>query len=122
MLFRSRVTRLKGFLFVFMMARGIKKLEGEKSDIGMQRNSTASLTIDDPLQIAEHFFERNVRFTKTELQEIVYQLAEGELSRRLELTLKYGWEINSEDVRAALVNQEVIAGARLVTGSHVRMR
>ena len=49
----NRVTRLKGFLFAFMMARGIKKLEGEKSDIGMQRNSTASLVVDDPLQIAE---------------------------------------------------------------------
>ena len=65
------------------MSRGIKKLEGEKSDIGMQRNSTASLVVDDPLQLAEHFFERNVRFTKTELQEIAYQLAEGELRRRL---------------------------------------
>jgi len=38
----NRVTRLKGFLFAFMMARGIKKLEGEKSDIGIQRNSSAS--------------------------------------------------------------------------------
>ena len=104
------------------MAHGIKKLEGEKSDIGMQRNSTASLLVDDPLQIAEHFFERNVRFTKTELQEIVYQLAEGEVRRRLELTLKDGWEVNGEAVRAALLNQEVIAGARLVTGSHVRIR
>ena len=116
------MTRLKGFLFVFMMARGIKKLEGEKSDIGMQRNSTASLIVDDPLQIAEHFFERNVRFSKTELQEIVYQLAEGEVRRRLDLPLKDGWEVNGEAVRAALVNHEVIAGARLVTGSHIRVR
>jgi Siphovirus Gp157 len=116
------VTRLKGFLFAFMMARGIKKLEGEKSDIGMQRNSTASLIVDDPLQIAEHFFERNVRSIKTELQEIVYQLAEGDVRRRLELTLKDGWELNGEAVRAALVNQEAVAGARLVTGSHVRIR
>src|SRR5438309_4954572 len=54
----NRVPRLKALLFAFMMARGIKKLEGEKSDIGMQRNSTASLLVDDPLQIAEHFFER----------------------------------------------------------------
>ena len=118
----NRVTRLKGFLYAFMMARGIKKLEGEKSDIGMQRNSTASLIVDDPLQIAERFFERNVRFTKTELQEIVYQLAEGEVRRRLELTLKDGWELNGEAVRAALVNHEAVAGARLVTGSHVRIR
>ena len=118
----NRVTRLKGFLFAFMMARGIKKLEGERSDIGMQRNSAASLIVDDPQQIAERFFERNVRFTKTELQEIVYQLAEGEVRRRLELTLKDGWELNGEAVRAALVNHEAVAGARLVTGSHVRIR
>ena len=118
----NRVTRLKGFLFAFMMARGIKKLEGEKSDIGIQRNSSASLVIDDPLQIAERLFERNVRFNKTELQEIVYQLTEGEVRRRLELALNDGWEVNGEAIRAALVNQEAIAGARLVTGSHVRVR
>src|SRR6185369_18019457 len=57
----NRVNRLKGFLFAFMMARGIKKLEGEKSDIGTQRNSTVSLIIDNPLQIGERFFERSVR-------------------------------------------------------------
>ncbi len=84
----NRVTRLKGFLFAFMMARGIKKLEGEKSDIGMQRNSMASLVVDDPLQVTEHFFERQVRFNKTELQEVVYQLTGGELRRRLEQALK----------------------------------
>ena len=118
----NRVNRLKVFLFAFMMARGIKKLEGEKSDIGMQRNSTASLVIDDPLQIADHFFERNMRFNKTELQEIVYQLNEGDVRRRLELALKDGWEVNGEAIRAALVNQQAIAGTRLVTGSHVRVR
>ena len=118
----NRVTSLKGFLFAFMMSRGIKKLEGEKSDIGVQRNSMASLVIDDPLQIAEHFFERHVRFTKTELQEIVHQLVDGEVRRRLEFALKDKWEVNGEAIRAALMNQERIPGARLVTGSHVRIR
>jgi hypothetical protein len=118
----NRVTRLKGFLLAFMMARGIKKLEGEKSDIGMQRNSTPTLVIDDPQQIPEHFFERNVRFTKTELQEVVYQLAGGEVRRRLEFALKDGWEVNGEAVRAGLVNNVQITGARLATGSHIRVR
>ena len=104
------------------MARGIKKLEGEKSDIGMQRNSSASLVVDDPLQIAERFFERAVRFTKTEFQELVYQLPEGEARRRLEAALKDGWEVNGEAVRATLVNNELVPGAHLVTGSHLRIR
>jgi len=118
----NRVASLKGFLFAFMMARGIKKLEGEKSDIGMRRNSMASLIVDDPLQIAEQFYERPVRFTKTELQEIVHQLADGEIRRRLELVLKDKWDVNGEAVRAALMNREPILGARLVTGSHLRIR
>ena len=118
----NRVASLKGFLFAFMMARGIKKLEGEKSDIGMQRNSMASLVVDDPLQIAEHFFDRQVRFTKTELQETVHQLVDGDVRRRLEVALKDKWDVNGEAVRAALMNQEAIPGARLVTGSHLRIR
>ena len=78
----GRLTRLKNMLLAFMMARGLKKLEGDKAAIGMQSNSATSLVVDDPLQIGERFFENSIRFTKTELQEIVYQLAEGELRHR----------------------------------------
>ena len=42
--------------------------------------------------------------------------------RRLELALKDGWGVNGEAVRAGLVNNVQIAGARLVTGSHIRIR
>ena len=105
-----------------MTARGIKNLEGEKSDIGMQRNSSASLVVDDPLQVAERFFERSVRFTKTEFQEILFQLPGGDARRRLEALLKDGWEVNGESVRASLVNNQLVPGTRLVTGSHLRIR
>jgi len=88
----------------------------------VQRNSTASLVIDDPLQVPEHFFERSIRFTKTELQEVVHQLAEGDVRRRLEAAFKEAWDVNGEAVRFALVNRETIAGARLVKGSHLRIR
>jgi len=119
----NRVTRLKGFLFAFMSARGIKKLEGEKCDIAVQRNSTASLAIDNPLQLPEHFLERTLRFTKTELVEIANQVAEGGLRRRIDETLKSeGWEVNGEAVRASLLNNEAVHGARLITGNHLRIR
>jgi len=116
-------SRLKNMLLAFMMARGLKKLEGDKAAIGMQSNSATSLVVDDPLQIGERFLENSIRFTKTELQEIVYQLAEGELRRRLEITLRgEDWEINNSAVRFAIVNSAVVSGARLVKGSHVRLR
>ena len=118
-----RVSRLKDMLLAFMMSRGLKKLEGEKAAIGLQANSTASLVVDDPLKIGECFFEKSLRFTKTELQEIAYQMADGTLRRRLEAALAGdGWEINNSAVRFAITNTSPISGARLVNGNHVRLR
>jgi hypothetical protein len=119
----GRIERLKGMLMMFMMSRGLKKIEGDKASIGVQQNSTASLVIDDPLQIGECFWENLIRFTKTEFQEIVYQLPEGGLRRRLEVLLTGdGWQINGSAVRASIVNGAAVAGARLVKGHHVRVR
>ena len=119
----ARVNRLKNMLLAFMMSRNFKKLEGEKAAIGLQSNGTASLVIDDPLQVGECFFEKTLRFTKTELQEIVYQLADGTLGRRLEAALAGdGWEINSSAVRFAITNGSAVSGARLMKGHHVRLR
>jgi hypothetical protein len=110
-------------LLAFMMSRGVKRLAGETIAIGLQANGMASLLIDDPLQIGECFFEKSLRFTKTELQEIVYQLADGQLRRRLETALTAdGWEINGSAVRFAITNGSNIFGVRLVKGHHVRLR
>lgn len=119
----SRVNRLKSVLLAFMMSRGFKKLEGDKAAIGLQVNSTASLVVDDPLQIGECFFEKSLRFTKTELQEIVYQLADGQLRQRLEAALTTSdWDIDSSAVRFAITNGSNVPGARVVNGHHVRLR
>jgi hypothetical protein len=118
-----RVNRLKDMLMAFMISRNFKKLDGEKAAIGLQSNSTPSLVIDDPLQVGECFFEKTLRFTKTELQEIVYQLADGQLRHRLEAVLAGdGWEINSSAVRFAITNGSAVSGTRLVKGHHVRLR
>jgi hypothetical protein len=115
--------RLKGMLLAFMLSRGAKKLEGEKAAIGMQVNGMASLVIDDPSRLGDCFFENSIRFTKTELQEVIYQLTDGELRRRLEATLGgKGWEVNTSAVRAAMTGSSPVAGARLVKGHHVRLR
>lgn len=119
----NRVNRLKGFLLAFMTSRGIRKLEGERSSIGMQANGQASLTIDDPLQIAESYYEKSLRFGKLEVEELVKQMPEGPMRKRLEAALKAeDWQLNEAAVRAALVANESIAGARLVKGNHLRIR
>lgn len=119
----GRVSRLKNMLLHFMLSRGLKKLEGERAAIGLQPNSAASLVVDDPLKIGECFFERSIGFTKTELQELIYQLPAGKLRDRLEAQLaEDGWQVNGSAVRAAFANGAEIAGARLVKGHHIRIR
>lgn len=119
----GRLDRLKGMLLAFMLSRGAKKLEGEKAAIGVQANGMASLVIDDPSKLGECFFENSIRLTKTEIQEVVYQLTDGELRRRLEATLiSKGWEVNASAVRVAITNNSAVCGARLVKGHHVRLR
>ncbi len=118
-----RLNRLKEMLLALMMSRGVKRLEGEKAAIGLQANSMASLVVDNPLQIGECFFEKTLRFAKTELQETVYQLADGQLRSKLEAALVGdGWEIDSSAVRFAITNGSNLCGARLVKGHHVRLR
>ncbi len=119
----GRVSRLKNMLLHFMLSRGLKKLEGERAAIGLQPNSAASLVVDDLLKIGECFFERSIGFTKTEMQELIYQLPAGDLRDRLEAQLaEAGWQVNGSAIRAAIVNGTEIAGARLVKGHHIRIR
>ena len=119
----GRVSRLKNMLLHFMLSRGLKRLEGERAAIGLQPNSAASLVVDDPLKIGECFFERSIGFTKTELQELIYQLPPGDLRDRLETQFaEDGWQVNGNAVRAALANGAEVAGARLVKGHHIRIR
>lgn len=119
----GRVSRLKNMLLAFMTNRGQKKLEGDKASINKQQNSTASLAIDDPLQVADEYFEFHFQLTRPDVREIVQALGPSDLQRRLELVLKgEGWEINTSAVRAALLNNACVNGARLVKGYHVRIR
>ena len=109
----GRLDRLKNTLLAFMLSHGAKKLEGEKAVIGMQANGMASLVIDDPSRLPDCFFENSIWFTKTELQELVYQLADGELRRRLEATLAgKGWEVNASAVRRTCIEFTGEGGAR----------
>lgn len=119
----NRITRLKAFLLAFMSSRGIRKLEGEKAAIGRQRNSQASLVIDDPAQIPARFHERTLRLNRTELEQLARQLLDGPLRQKITAELQCGaWDINPASLRAALSNNEPVAGARLSTGEHVRIR
>ncbi len=119
----GRIERLKSMLLAFLLPRNLKRIEGQKATIGFQVNSTASLVIDDRSQIPAEFVEDTFTFNLTEARELVSQLPDGPIRRRVEAAIAGdGWEINNSALRAAITNSASVAGARLVKGHHVRLR
>ena len=118
----NRVKSLKEMLVYFLLARGLKKMEGELNTISLHTNGQPSLAIDDPSSIPDYFHEACVRLRKTELEAIVAQLPDGELRQRLEQALQQELEIAQGAVRSALLQGEAVTGARLYKGQHIRLR
>ncbi|MCW5979623.1 MAG: siphovirus Gp157 family protein [Bryobacteraceae bacterium] len=118
----NRVKSLKEMLVYFLLARGLKKMDGELNTISLQKNGQPSLAIDDPSSIPDCFHETSVRFRKTELQALVAQLPDGELRQRLEQALQEELDIAQGAVRSALLQGEAVTGARLYKGHHIRLR
>ncbi|MBX9600024.1 MAG: siphovirus Gp157 family protein [Bryobacteraceae bacterium] len=119
----GRVARLRNMLLAFMVSRGVKKLEGEKSSIGMQANSMASLMIDDESQISDCFLELRLKLNKSELLEIVGRLGDNPLQSRLRhLLLSRDWEVDRPAVLNELADGRPVPGAKLARGNHLRVR
>ncbi len=118
----NRVKSLKEMLVYFLLARGLKKMEGELNTISLQKNGQPSLVVDDPSAVPDCFYEASVRLCKTELQALVTQLPDGELRARLERALQHELGIAQGAVRSALLKGKAIAGARLYKGHHIRLR
>jgi hypothetical protein len=120
----NRVRSLKEMLVYFLLARGLRKMEGELNTITLHTNGQPSLAIDDPSSVPDCFHEASVRLRKTELEALIAPLPDGELRQRLEHALPEGIGNAQGAVRSALLQGEAITGARLYKGKghHIRLR
>ena len=120
----NREKRLKQLLVWFMLSRNVPKLRGGFNTISLQGNSTPSLVIQDANHIPASFYRARIDLTWAEWTEILEALPAGTL--REGLTVGEGKFIEKELQRGiladALARGEVIAGATLVKGNHVRLR
>jgi hypothetical protein len=107
-----------------MLSRSVPKLRGGFNTISLQANSTPSLVIQDANQIPAGFYRARIDLTWGEWTEILEALPAGTLRERL--AAGEGKFIEKELQRGilsdALARGEVIPGATLVKGHHVRLR
>ncbi len=120
----NREKRLKQMLVWFMLTRNVQKLRGERNTICLQANSAPSLVVNESTHIPASFYRARIEITWPEWVEILETLPQGPLRDRL--TNGQGKFVEKELQRGilsdALARGEVVEGASLVKGSHVRLR
>ncbi len=120
----NRERRLKQMLAWFMLSRNLQKMRGERNTIALQANSTGSLIIDDTTQIPASFYRARIELSWPEWAEVLNALPAGSLRERL--LQSEGKFVQKELLRGvlseALSRGEVIPGATLVKGQHIRIR
>jgi hypothetical protein len=120
----NREKRLKQMLAWFMLTRNVPKLRGQLNTVCLQTNSTPSLVVQETASIPASFYRARIEITWPEWVEILGALPHGKLRDRLmngegTFILK---ELQRGILADALARGEVISGASLVRGSHVRLR
>lgn len=120
----NREKRLKSMLVWFMLTRNLPKLLGERNTISLQANSVPSLVLEDTARIPDAFYRARVAITWPEWVEVLESLPEGPLRSRL-----MNWDGKSvqKDLQRgilsdALARGEVVDGASLIKGNHIRLR
>ena len=120
----NREKRLKQMLVWFMVSRNLQKLRGKLNTISLQTNSTPSLVLQDTAHIPTSFYRARIDLAWPEWLEILEALPPGRLWDRL--VNGEGKFIQKELQRVvlsdAIARGEVVAGASLVKGSHIRLR
>jgi hypothetical protein len=120
----NREKRLKQMLVWFMLTRNLPKMRGALNTICLQANSTPSLMVNDTAHIPASFYRARVEITWPEWAEILDALPQGPLRDRLangegRIVQK---ELQRGILSDALARGEVVEGASLKRGSHVRLR
>ena len=99
-------------------------MRGERNTIALQANSTGALTISDTTQIPATFYRARIELSWPEWVEILDTLPAGILLERL--LQAEGKFVQKELQRGilsdALARGEVIHGATLAKGHHIRIR
>jgi hypothetical protein len=120
----NREKRLKQMLVWFMLTRKLQKLRGELNTISLQANGAPSLAVIETTHIPARFYRARVEITWPEWVEILDALPHGPLRERLmngegKIVQK---ELQRGILSDALARGELVEGAALVKGHHVRIR
>jgi hypothetical protein len=115
----SKVERTKNMVLYYLLSRDLKKIEGNQFTLRAQKNSQHSVLISDEAAVPKCFCRIDARIAGI-VWETVLSLLPEELAKILESSVQEVLPDN-DAIKVAVAQNEVVPGAEVRRGSHLRV-
>ncbi|MGB0072298.1 MAG: siphovirus Gp157 family protein [Terracidiphilus sp.] len=115
----GKVDRTKNLVLYYLLSRDLKKIEGHQFTLRAQKNSQDSVKITDQAAVPKCYCRIEARVTGV-IWETVLSLLPEELARALESSIQETRPDN-DAIKAAVAQSEVVPGAEVRRGTHLRV-
>ncbi len=115
----SKMERTKNMVLYYLLSRDLKKVEGHQFTLRAQKNGQDSVKITDQAAVPKCYCKIEVRIAGV-VWETVLSLLPDELARTLESSVHESRPDN-DAIKAAVAQNEVVPGAEVRRGWHVRV-
>ena len=115
----GKVERTKNMVLYYLLSRDLKKIEGYQFTLRAQKNSQDSVRITDEAAVPKSYCRIDARIDGV-VWETVVSLLPDELAKALESSVQ---EIrpDSDAIKSAVAQSEVVPGAEVRRGLHLRV-
>ena len=115
----GRVERTKNMVLYYLLSRDLKKIEGYQFTLRAQKNSQDSVRITDEAALPKSYCRIDVRIDGV-MWETVLSLLPDDLAKNLESAVQETRPDN-DAIKAAVAQDEVVPGAEVRRGTHLRL-
>jgi hypothetical protein len=115
----GKVERTKNMVLYYLLSRDLKKIEGYQFTLRAQKNSQDSVRITDEAAVPKSYCRIDAQIAGV-IWETVLSMLPEELAKALESSIQETRPDN-DAIKAAVAQNEVVPGAELRRGTHLRV-
>ncbi len=115
----GKAERTKNMVLYYLLSRGLKKIEGNQFTLRAQKNSQDSVRIIDEAAVPKSYCRIEARVDGV-IWETALSLLPEELAKTLESSI-HETRPDNDAIKAAVAQNEVVPGAEVRRGTHLRV-
>lgn len=115
----GKVERTKNMVLYYLLSRNLQRIEGQQFTMRAQKNSQDSVRITNQAALPKYYCRIEARIAGV-IWETVLSLVPEELAKSLEASVQETRPDN-EAIKAAVAQNEVVPGAEVRRGTHLRV-